>query len=147
MSLSQNPGIWLLKFIWWCYPRPSNITGMHISERLCFTKAPASLNGSQKKIRCPKASVLHSSKLVLSFKDLEAFHSQAFHLSKSPFTPPSAKEVLLAAKFCRLEYTHRRIAVWTTTPVTGFHMDACSLEEDEKLHTLYCGLFMEFLHI
>lgn len=121
---------------------------MHISELLCFTKAPASLNGSQKKIRCPKASVLHSSKLVLSFKDLEAFHSQAFHLSKSPFTPPSAKEVLLAAKFCRLEYTHRRIAVWTTTPVTGCHMDACSLEEDEKTsYTLLWTVYGVFTHL
>lgn len=73
----------------------------------------------KKNICWSKASVLHSSELVLSFRNLEAFHSQAF-LSKSPFTPPRAKEVLHAAKFCWLEYTHRRIPGWTTTPITAF---------------------------
>lgn len=96
--------------------------------------APALLNGSPKENLCPKALVLHSSKLVLNFKDLDAIH-RAFHLSKSPFTPPSAKEVLHTVKFCWLEYTHRGIAGWTTMPITAFHVDACGIEKMKKFHT------------
>lgn len=109
----------------------SNMTRMHILELLCFSTAPALLNGSPKENCCPKASVLHS--LCPTLKIWRPF--KAFHLSKKPFTPPSAKEVLHAVKFCWLECTCRGTASCATTPILAFYVDGCSLNKDEK--TLY----------
>jgi len=55
-------------------PQAQDKTGVHILELLRLATAPARLTGGPEENRCPEPSVLHSSKLVLNFNDLEAIH-------------------------------------------------------------------------